>query len=354
MKVSFSKEVGRLYDLFASIMVALNSDEYFKEVSKYNIPEDKLFKEALEEVRSLLGHELPKYLKTFHFNSNVGFSLIHTDKMWYCKDLEEYLEYIEALDEYEIQKYIIALIDYHGEEWIQIKDEERIKEMIKDKSMLYKYLEEKPISDEEKWRIFSIINDIEGYKKDFIRLIKEYSLKYEKLYKKHEKEIEDFALAIEEEINKKGIDIDIPINQFVDIKNINSLFIIPSYFHAYTLSQNRVTKKGESYLIIGKNIEQIFQGTNREASMERNITIFKNLGDLNRYTFIKLLSEGEKYGQEITEALGITSATVSYHANNLLIAGLITMERHENKTYYSLNKESLRQMIDFIKKDLNI
>lgn len=354
MKVLFNKEIGKLYDLFASLMVSLNSEEYFEEISKYNIPEDKVFKEALEEVKVLLGDELPKYTRTFHFNTNVGFSLIHTDKMWYCKDLEEYLEYIEALDEYEVQKIIIAFIDYHGEEWIQVKDDEIIKELLRDKVKLYKFLEDKPISDEEKWRIFSILNNIEGYKNDFTTLIREYSLKYDALYRKHEKEMEDFTLKLEEEVNKKGIAIDIPINQFIDAKIIKTLFIIPSFFHSYTLSQNRINKKGESYLILGKNIEQIFQGANREASMERNISIFKNLGDLNRYTFIKLLSEGEKYGQEITEALGITSATVSYHANNLLIAGLITMERYENKTYYSLNKESLRQMIDFIKKDLKI
>ncbi|MDR7857910.1 winged helix-turn-helix domain-containing protein [Tissierella sp.] len=353
MNAYVNKEAGKLYDLFSSIFIACNSEYYYEEIEKVDITIEREFKELINHIIDLLGDDIQKY-KMYFTVSNIAYSLINFEKIWDLKDLDKYLEYINSINNYDIQKSILSFIDAYKEDWIFTMDDNKFKDIINDNNVLFKFLNDKDISYEEKWNIVTIINDIDGFKRNFISLIQEYELKYKVFIKKYEDDINKYADFLINEVKEKGINLDIPIQQMVDLKDIDTLFIIPSYFHAYTLSQTVVRSKHVSYMIIGKYVDKLFQATNRESSVDKYVAIFKNLSDLNRYRFIKILSKGEKYGQEIADDLNITSATVSYHANNLLITNLLKMERNENKTYYSLNKETLREMIEFIQNDLEL
>lgn len=353
MKVFVNKEAGKLYDLFSSIFVACNLDYYYGEVEKINISISQEYRDLMSEVVALIKEDIEKYKMYFNL-SNIAYSLIDMEKIWKINDLDDYLKYVESKDDYEIQKSILSFVDSYGESWIPTMDDEKFKSIINDNNLLFKFLNNKPIPSEEKWTIITIINDIEDFKKTFISLIKEYEKKYSVFIEKYESHISEYADFLETEIKEKGVNIGIPLLQLVDTKEVNTLCILPSYFQAYTIYQTLKKSEKTSYMLIGKYLDKVFQESNRESSVDKYVAVFKNLGDLNRYKFIKLLSQGEKYGQEIADELNITSATVSYHANNLLIANLLKMERYENKTYYSLNKHTLREIIDFIKKDLEL
>lgn len=353
MKLYFSKNAGKLYDLFASIYVACNLDYYYEEVEKMDISIDQEFKKLMNDIISLLGDDIHKY-KAYFTISNIAYSLIDIEKIWELENLDKYLKYIESKDNYDIQKSLLSFVDSYGESWIPTMDDEKFKGIINDNNLLFKFLNDKPIPSEEKWTIITIINDVNEFKRTFISLIEEYEKKYSSFIKNYESDINKYTNLLEEEINNKGINMSIPIFQLVSSKEVDTLYIMTSYFQAYTISQTVKRAEHASYMFIGKYVDKVFQSKNRDNSVDKYVSIFKNLSDLNRYKFIKLLSQGEKYGQEIADELNITSATVSYHANNLLITNLLKMERYENKTYYSLNKDTLREMINFIKKDLEL
>lgn len=353
MKTYVNKEAGKLYDIFASIFIACNLEYYYEEIEKIDITIEQDFKELINDVITLLGDDIQKYRKYFTV-SNIAYSLIDINKITELEVLDKYLEYVESKNNYDIQKSILSFVDAYRENWIPKMEDEKFKEIINDNNVLFNFLNDKPISSEEKWNIISIINDVDNFKKTFISMIKEYEIKYKVFIKKYESDMNAYADFLEKEVIEKGIDINIPITQLVDIERIDNIYIIPSYFQAYTISQTISSASRTSYMFIGKYVDKIFQSKNRESSVDKYVAIFKNLSDLNRYKFIKILSKGEKYGQEIADELNITSATVSYHANNLLITNLLKMERSENKTYYSLNKETLREMIDFIQNDLEL
>ena len=63
-----------------------------------------------------------------------------------------------------------------------------------------------------------------------------------------------------------------------------------------------------------------------------------------------LKKNGEAYGIEITEHLGLTTATVSHHLGLLLEADLIQMvqsEQKDRKIYYRINETTLQKYLDY-------
>lgn len=77
---------------------------------------------------------------------------------------------------------------------------------------------------------------------------------------------------------------------------------------------------------------------------ERVKKFLKILSDNKRFEMIELLGEKSWYGYELAEKLGITPPTVSYHVNSLLDLNLVYFERENNKTYYHLNKDKLKEL----------
>lgn len=72
-------------------------------------------------------------------------------------------------------------------------------------------------------------------------------------------------------------------------------------------------------------------------------TVFKALADPNRIRLINLLAnEGRAVCVcDLTEPLGLSQPTVSFHLKKLLLAGLLRRERRGTWAYYSLDRSAL-------------
>lgn len=79
---------------------------------------------------------------------------------------------------------------------------------------------------------------------------------------------------------------------------------------------------------------------------ETLINRFKALGDKSKLEIMILLTKRPRYSLEISRETGLTAATVSYHMNALLNSGLVSMEKHEQRIYYSVRAEGVRWMIE--------
>lgn len=69
------------------------------------------------------------------------------------------------------------------------------------------------------------------------------------------------------------------------------------------------------------------------------IQLFKCLADRSRLQILKSLSMEDMYVERLSERLGITAPTVSFHLKKLADAGAVTSYKSQYYTMYSLNKE---------------
>jgi ArsR family transcriptional regulator len=87
---------------------------------------------------------------------------------------------------------------------------------------------------------------------------------------------------------------------------------------------------------------------NMKQSYAESSFIFKALSDETRLRALHMLSSGELCACEILESFHITQPTLSYHMNILCDSGLVSARRDGAWVKYSLNKEKLQAIRDFI------
>lgn len=76
--------------------------------------------------------------------------------------------------------------------------------------------------------------------------------------------------------------------------------------------------------------------------------IFKALGDENRLAILELLSEGEKCGCILLEALNIQQPTLSHHMRILYEAGIVDRSRQGKWIHYSISSQGSRKLQELV------
>lgn len=93
-----------------------------------------------------------------------------------------------------------------------------------------------------------------------------------------------------------------------------------------------------------------------EKNYKSHSLSMKALSDETRLKIFEMLSHNELCACEILEEFNITQPTLSYHMKSLSESGLIESRKDGIKTLYSINKnnlERLREFIDSISENLN-
>jgi DNA-binding transcriptional ArsR family regulator len=81
------------------------------------------------------------------------------------------------------------------------------------------------------------------------------------------------------------------------------------------------------------------------APIETYQEVYRLLADPARWALIRLLVARPCYGQELSELLGLSIATVSHHLNGLKKLDLVRIEREEHRLYYHLRMDRLRALL---------
>ncbi|MBR6019391.1 MAG: metalloregulator ArsR/SmtB family transcription factor [Lachnospiraceae bacterium] len=71
----------------------------------------------------------------------------------------------------------------------------------------------------------------------------------------------------------------------------------------------------------------------------QSISLFKCLADKSRIQILKSLMEEDMYVERLSERLGLTPATVSFHLKKLVDAGAVTSRKEQYYTIYAINGE---------------
>ena len=82
---------------------------------------------------------------------------------------------------------------------------------------------------------------------------------------------------------------------------------------------------------------------------ERAIELFHALSDETRLEIIELLRKGERCVCELTDSLKAAQSRLSFHLRTLKDAGLVTDRRDGRWVHYSLNREALNEMAEFLR-----
>jgi ArsR family transcriptional regulator, arsenate/arsenite/antimonite-responsive transcriptional repressor len=80
--------------------------------------------------------------------------------------------------------------------------------------------------------------------------------------------------------------------------------------------------------------------------VDRWAQMYAALADPSRLRIVRLLIERPRYGQELATLLGMSGATISHHVGELSKAAILRLERRGQRTYFQIQAESLRALLD--------
>jgi len=81
-----------------------------------------------------------------------------------------------------------------------------------------------------------------------------------------------------------------------------------------------------------------------EGKFNETLAFFRAVGDQTRLTIIGHLLGKEHNVGELAERLNLKEPTVSHHLSKLRAAGILTLRHDGNQRFYSLNRETVRDM----------
>jgi len=86
-----------------------------------------------------------------------------------------------------------------------------------------------------------------------------------------------------------------------------------------------------------------------QLQSSKQLLKLKALSDETRLNIINLLSTEPLCACDILESFKITQPTLSYHMKLLTSSGLVSSERTGKWTYYSLHKDEVDELLEYLK-----
>lgn len=349
MKITFSRKIGEIASILHSLYYACNIDELLDMLKAENIAIDETIKKDFGAIRYNKNISNEKLAFYFSKESRIWKSLINTKEMWTYSTMEDFLDSIYNLSEIEIKERLFKKLN---KEKCEINYDE-INDVIKSNKNFIDYIKGLNISSGTKWDLYCFIEDIDNYRNKFVAFIKNYISFYNKIFEKHKVKNESFNKYIKKRINEEGMEfIKLITEKYFSAESFNEIHVTTSFFNTYNL--NFAIEENNLYIYIGSKYLETLKRHIRANNLEENILVYKNLSDKTRFEIMKFLLTGEHFGQEIANKFGISTAAVSYQMNYLFAANLIHFEKKDRKVYYALNKETIKQSIDFLKGEFTL
>ena len=82
------------------------------------------------------------------------------------------------------------------------------------------------------------------------------------------------------------------------------------------------------------------------------LSVLKQISHESRFEILSYTRDREAYGNELAEHLGLTNATVSHHTSLLHGTNLLKINPMGTQVLYSSNRETIKDCLDFLKKEL--
>jgi len=266
------------------------------------------------------------------------------------EDVDEH-QYLQRLASIEAEPFKLAMI----EALLNIEEDNQIDKSVDEKNAMA-YIHELNIAPANKWNLLLMIQDPKTQLKKLTDLLKEYEDIFYKYYKEKEAMVLEVGHRLEETLSHKTVD---SLNQLTfqsinyDFKEGESCYIYVSSLFPYTM---RILEDNDLRIVWGLEMESAFKKVHEinENKLLNRVKVFKALGDKTRYETLKLLAEGVDSVKKIAATLNVSSATISYHINEFLTAGIVHIHRgKETQSTYQVDYDCLNEVIRGFKDDLS-
>ncbi|HLS54399.1 MAG TPA: winged helix-turn-helix domain-containing protein, partial [Tissierellaceae bacterium] len=249
------------------------------------------------------------------------------------------------------------IMSYNGD--FQTYSKEAIKQAEKianSKDKLISFIKDLPIESNIKWDLFVVLEEAREHMKKYVSLMKKILPIFNEIYRAYKEKVNEYGIYLTGFLNKYGakglndISYSLIDPKLMDSEENNILISITG---AYSIRIMGSTEK--NYIAWGLKIEEAFKQMKEinENKTNERVQIFKNLGDKTRYEVVKLIAAGESSTKVIAEALNVSSATISYHLNNLVTSKIIKLDKYNGKYGYIIDYKLLEDVIWGFKEDLN-
>ena len=233
-------------------------------------------------------------------------------------------------------------------------DGKTLKEM-KDRAFDSDYYIEKIMNSEldndEKIKMMDLFQNADERFKSYVNLIK----RIEKIYLKYYGNVEHYIRAKVESFSSSGkANVkNTPIVNYIDVErwNLRSEEPIHLYFSIInkgTFGMSIINDESiRPNMILGILFEELRALLNKgKHDAWLFIEQMKALGEENRFNIMKLLSQKPYYLKEIADTIGLTSATVSHHMEQLTKTELVYMATKGRKVYYYVNDKKIKKLAE--------
>lgn len=349
MKLVFNEKIGKIASIIHSLNYANNLDLLIDKLKSENIKRGMDVKEDLCLAKAKLKEKAEDLDFFFGKESMIWKAFIHTEKFWTCNNIQEFLNQVMNLSEIQIKERLYIKLNRGKDQKVNHAAEN----VIKNNKEFFYYIKVLKIEQQEKWRLLCFIEDVGLYTKKFVELVKFYIPIYDSLHDKYKNE--ELVLCDKMKkiiVNNQFEYIEDLTKSYVDIRDYEEVHVTVSVFNNYQL--NFAIEGNIIYLYVGLRFEEIFKRYTSSEELEQHLLVFKNIAEKTRFEIIKFLLHGEHFGQEIAEKMQISTAAVSYQMNYLFSANLVTIRKVDRKTYYVLNKDTVRNGIEFLQKELGL
>lgn len=220
---------------------------------------------------------------------------------------------------------------------------------------LARIVEKSDLPTEDKWKLIQIFIDRSRHLEELCQILKEV-IQLIHVCQNDVKELEeDFynywhSYALKNDFIKE-------FQEHVKVtweENPSGVFIIPSIFSPkmITVSIDVDEKNKEDIIHLGVLLDSNLSYITKQIDSEDLYNSLKLLSDKSKFEILKFIKDKPAYGFEIANELNLSTSTISYHMNALISANLVKLEKESNKIYYSMNKETLSEILEDIQSTL--
>ena len=356
-KFRFQKTESKINDLLLFPEVVMLKDFKEDDLSNYaNMVSQEIIERFLH-MKSLLD-PFTQRIKKFYF---IESSMAHFFRCPYpffgYHHAKDYFERLKQLDERQVREAILAYL-HKKESFLPFSDDciEAIQPYLSDANLLAEFIDSVVSEDEEKWKMMMLLRRPLESLREWIELLEELEPMFESLYAPYEESIATYGENLVKRLNENTQQALAEITNnmveygilpegdvLISCINITSIIIYANdrrVFSCWGL-------EAEATLAKVKELQ-------RETQLERIVT-FKNLGDKTRYEVLMCIANGMQSLKDIATKLQVSSATISYHINNLTTGKLIRIVHEGDKQYlYKVNEEWIAECYEGLIKDMKI
>ena len=248
---------------------------------------------------------------------------------------DEYAEVLHSMDEGQIKQQLMTNIVKQDEEEASVED--KVAELLGNQFAFLDFLKNLPIDDTVRWNYFTIMSQPKKFVEDFISLHQTLKPIFEKVYVEYlpilEKSYQEFETTIQEHPT-------ILAEAFSGTKVIeeidwasDEIAVIP------TLLLSDFFFQDSEILILGAKSLEVIQH------------VIQTRLDKQRYQIFCEIAKGTKSVKGIAEQLGITSATVSYHINELVLSNLVVHGWNKKDCTQAIHTELITEVMNGLMED---